>query len=317
MTSRHLIDPQLTAWLAAMPAETLTRETLAARRTFIAEIARTKSPPLPDTVTMQEVFLPGPPGAPDVRALVFRRRESGPRSPAILHIHGGGFVAGQPEMSRATTAGYADALGAVVVSVDYRLAPETPFPGALEDCYVALAWMHEAAASIGVDPSRIAVSGESAGGGLAAALALIARDRGRYAIAFQHLTYPMLDDRTAARTDISPFIGEFVWTNACNHFGWSSLLGARPGSDGVSQYAAAARATDLSGLPPAVVLCGALDLFLEESIDYARRLILAGVPCELHVYAGAPHGFPAAWRAEVSKTFERDSREALRRALGA
>ena len=156
--------------------------------------------------------------------------------------------------------------------------------------------------------------GESAGGGLAAALALLARDRGEYPIAFQLLDAPMIDDRTCVRPP-HPVAGEFVFTPASNRFGWRCLLGEEPGGDGVSPYAAAARAEDLSGLPPAFIATGALDLFLDENLDYAARLARAGVPIELHVYPGAPHGYALAGSAQVTRTATRDKLDALRRAF--
>src|SRR5262249_39769655 len=159
----------------------------------------------------------------------------------------------------------------------------TPFPGNVEDCYAALAWMAGEAAALGVDAARIGVMGESAGGGLAAALALLARDRGEHRLAFQHLIYPMIDDCTCTAAEPHPSTAEFIGTPASNRFGWTSLLGTEPGGADVSPYAAAARATDLAGLPPAYIATGALDLFLEENLEYARRLIRAGVPVELHV----------------------------------
>jgi triacylglycerol lipase len=157
--------------------------------------------------------------------------------------------------------------------------------------------------------------GESAGGGLAAALALLARDRGEYRLAFQHLIYPMIDDRTVVASDPHPYTGEYVWTAESNAFGWASLLGVPPGSDGVSPYAAAARAETLKGLPPTFISTGALDLFLEEDLEYARRLTREGVPVELHVYPGAYHAFNIAAGAGVAQAAQRDSLAALRRAL--
>jgi acetyl esterase/lipase len=310
-----LVRPDLLKWLEAMPSETWDAGIVPLRRAQMLEMARSGKPPLRADLCEESRYVPGPTGAPEVRVLIVRPRERADVAPAILHMHDGGFVAGLPEYSRATLAGFAGELGAVVVSVDYRLAPETRFPGALEDCYAALAWLVAHAAALGIDPARIAVSGESAGGGLAAGLSLLARDRGEYRIAFQHLVFPGLDDRTALRKDLSPLVGEFIWTNASNHFAWSALLGEPPGGPDVSPYAAPARAADLSGLPPACIAVGALDLFVEENVDYARRLIAAGVPCELHVYAGAPHGFPMAWRSAVAQACTRDSHAALRRAL--
>jgi triacylglycerol lipase len=171
------------------------------------------------------------------------------------------------------------------------------------------------AGALGVDPVNIGVMGESAGGGLAAALALLVRDRNELSLAFQHLIYPMIDDRTCIRPDPHPFAGEFVWHAHNNMFGWTALLGVAPGSADISPYAAAARATDLTGLPPTYIAVGALDLFLEENLDYARRLTRAGVPVELHVYPGAFHAFQFATAATVSKTAWLDSQRALERAL--
>jgi acetyl esterase/lipase len=315
VTTLPLVRRDLLKWLEAMPAETWDAGVVPLRRAQMLEMARSGKPPLREDLSEESRYVPGPDGAPEVRVVIVRPRERAAVAPAILHMHGGGFVAGLPESSRATLAGFAAELGTVVVSVDYRLAPETRFPGALEDCYAVLEWLIEYAAELGIDPHRIAVSGDSAGGGLAAGLCLLARDRGRHRLAFQHLVCPALDDRTALRTDLAPLVGEFIWTNASNHFAWSALLGKPPGGPDVSPYAAPARAGNLGGLPPACIAVGALDLFVEENVDYARRLLAAGVPCELHVYAGAPHGFPMAWRAEVTRDCTRDSHAALRRAL--
>ena len=203
----------------------------------------------------------------------------------------------------------------MIVSVEYRLAPEVRFPGAIEDCYAALAWLFGRSAELGVEVSRIGVMGESAGGGLAAALALMARDRGEYGLAFQHLIYPMLDDRTCVADTAHPHAGRFVWTPQQNRFGWTSLLGQRPGSPDVSPYAAPARAMDLEGLPPTFISLGALDLFLEEDMEYARRLTRAGVPVEMHIYPGGFHAFDVAPEAQVAQAARRDSAAALTRAL--
>ncbi|HTN91879.1 MAG TPA: alpha/beta hydrolase fold domain-containing protein, partial [Sorangium sp.] len=175
--------------------------------------------------------------------------------------------------------------------------------------------LHEGAAELGVDTGRLAIGGASAGGGLAACLGLLARDRDEVPLAFQLLLYPMLDDRTVTATDPHAHVGEFIWTRDGNRFGWTALLGREPGGDGVSPYAAAARAEDLAGLPPTYVGVGALDLFLEEDMEYARRLSRAGVPTELHVYPGAFHGFDRVPRARVSQAATRDYMDALRRAL--
>jgi triacylglycerol lipase len=259
--------------------------------------------------------IPGPAGAPEVEVLCYRPKAATGALPCILHIHGGGYVLGDAASMAAFHKPLALEVNCAIVSVDYRVAPETRFPGAVEDCYAGLAWLAATSSEIGVDSARIGVMGESAGGGLAAALALLARDRKEHALAFQHLIYPMLDDRTCAGADRHPHAGEFIWTAASNRFGWTALLGVAPGSDGVSPYAAAARAEILAGLPPAFISTGALDLFVEEDIDYARRLIRAGVPTELHVYPGAFHGFDFAAGVDVADRARRDSRAALARAL--
>jgi triacylglycerol lipase len=209
-------------------------------------------------------------------------------------------------------------LGCAVFAVDYRLAPETKFPGAVEDCYTALGHLAANAQALGLDIVRLGVMGESAGGGLAAALALLARDRGEHRLAFQHLIYPMLDDRTCAlEPSAHPFTGEFVWTRQNNRYGWTALLGVEPGSEGVSPYAAPARAETLAGLPPTFISTGALDLFADEDLLYARRLLKDGVTTELHVYPGAFHAFDFLPGPDVSRRARRDSMAALGRALKA
>ncbi|RYD93408.1 MAG: alpha/beta hydrolase, partial [Sphingomonadales bacterium] len=249
------------------------------------------------------------------RLLVYRPAGSAAVKPGYLQIHGGGYILGTAEVSDVRNRTLAIEADCVVAAVDYRLAPETPHPGPVEDCYAGLKWLHAEAGNLGVDPARIAVGGESAGGGLAAALCLLARDRGELQVAFQHLIYPMIDDRTAATADPHPHAGQYIWTADSNAFGWRSLLGAEPGSSGISAYAAASRAEDLTGLPPTFVAVGALDLFVEEDVEYARRLMRAGVPTELHVYPGAYHGFIHMTGTGVAKRFNRDSYDAVRRGL--
>jgi triacylglycerol lipase len=206
-------------------------------------------------------------------------------------------------------------LRCAIYSVDYRLAPEAPHPAPLEDIYSVFAWLHENAGQLGLDPARMGIKGESGGGGFAAAAVLYARDHQGPKFAFQHLIYPMIDDRTAVRKDLHPHVGEFVWTQEHNYFGWCSLLGREPGSASISPYAAVSRATDLSGSPPTYISVGGLDLFLEENMTFADRLSRAGVPVEFHIYPRAYHGFYQATNARVTKQAERDNREALRRFL--
>ena len=315
MSSRHLVDPELLPFLEAFPTLTLSADNIAAVRAARMSLLD-QIPPVPDTVEVMEVQVPGPEGAPDVRVKLYRRKEGAAVRPAILHLHGGGYVLGSPEFSAPFCAQWAATFDAVVVAPAYRLGPETTYPGNVEDAYATLAWAHAMAADLRIDTARIAVAGESAGGGLAAALALLVRDRGEYRFCHQQLIFPMIDDRTAVRKDLSPMFGEFVWTNASNHFGWASLLGQPPGGPDLSPYAAAARAESLAGLPPAFISTGALDLFTEENLDYARRLMAEGVPVELHVYPGAPHAYMQMPAARVTRAYMRDALSALARGLG-
>lgn len=316
MSTRHLVDPELLTGLDNFPILELSPDMLKLASAGVTEMSRQQreaAPPSP--VVAEERHAPGSAGAPDVRMLVYTPPGTEVKA-GYLHIHGGGYVLGAADMSEVSNMALAEEIGAVVVSVDYRLAPGTPHPGPVEDCYAALKWLHANAAALGVDPGRIAIGGESAGGGLAAALALLARDRGEVPIIFQRLIYPMIDDRTVVTETPNRYTGEFVWTVAHNRFGWRSLLGQEPGGPDISPYAAAARAKDLEGLPPAYIAVGALDLFLDENLDYATRLLRAGVPTELHVYPGAYHGFQIATEAaDVVKRSERDALAALKRAL--
>ncbi|GAB4176255.1 MAG: alpha/beta hydrolase [Roseiflexaceae bacterium] len=317
MSTRHLVDPEIDALLDQFPPLMFTRENLPEVRAMLAGMSAqmaTMAPPFPN-VEVAERMVPGPAGAPDVRVLVYHPKTVAPPFPALLWIHGGGYVIGSADADDAKARAIVEAVGCVVVSVDYRLAPETPHPGPVEDCYAALKWLHSNAAELRVDPNRIAIGGESAGGSLAAGLGLLTRDRAEVPLVFQMLIYPMIDDRTVTTSDPHPYVGEFIWNPAANHFGWSALLGQEPGGEGVSPYAAAARATDLSGLPATFISVGSLDLFLEENMEYARRLMRVGVPTELHIYPGAYHGFPMMADATVSKAYERDRLTALRRAL--
>lgn len=311
MDTRHLVDPDLAPLIDLFPQWTLGPETLAEARARVLPM-----PPVGECgVALERHTVPGPAGAPDVPVLVYRP-EGLPRPlPCIYHVHGGGYVMGSAKSMEPIHRPLAASLGCAIVSVNYRLAPETSFPGNVEDCYAGLAWTFAQSASLGLDARRIGVMGESAGGGLAAALALLARDRGAYRLAFQHLVYPMLDDRTCVAAEPHPYTGEFIWNAHNNRFGWASLLGREPGGAGVSPYAAPSRATDLRGLPPTFISTAALDLFLEEDLDYARRLMRAGVPTELHVYPGAFHAFDLMPGADIAEAARRDARAFLARAL--
>jgi acetyl esterase/lipase len=277
------VEPDVQAALAALGDRTVSAASLADAR------AR---PPLPVTlsgaVERTDHVVPGPPGGPGIALRVHRPRGAGGPLPAVYFIHGGGYVMGTHLGDDARFDRWCPALSCAGISVGYRLAPETPYPGPLEDCYAGLRWVHEHAAELGIDPARTGISGGSAGGGLAAGLALLARDRGELPVAFQALIYPMVDDRQVTPSSQAEVP---IWNPASNRFGWQSYLGGRYGTGDIPAYAAAARAADLAGLPPAFVMVGTLDGFLDEDIDYARRLNAAGVATDLHVFAGAPHGF--------------------------
>jgi acetyl esterase/lipase len=262
-----------------------------------------------------EKMIPGPAGAPAVRVHVVGN-SPGASKPAVLHMHGGGYVFGSAASSRRDIQNLSSALDCVAISVEYRLAPETVFPGSLEDNYAALRWMNVNAKELGIDVKRMAIKGESAGGGHAAALAIAARDRGEYRICCQVLIYPMLDDRTGSTREMPPHLGHFLWTPASNRFGWTSLLGVPAGSAVVPPNSVPARVSNLKGLPPAFIGVGSIDLFAPEDIEYAQRLVAAGIAVELNVVPGAFHAFDGvASDASLSRQFAQAWREALRRAF--
>lgn len=304
-----LVDRDLLPLLDLLETRSLTTDNLAACR------RRTLPLPPPGTtgVDVDVMYAPSSDGSPDIQLRVYRPAERDGPLACVYHMHGGGYVMGNARELEGPHRHLAVQLGCVIISVEYRLAPETRFPGAIEDCYAGLAWLFDNAPALGVDRNRIGLMGESAGGGLAAALAILSRDRGGPPIAFQHLIYPMIDDRTGATAHADSTCRHVVWNAQNNLFAWTALLGHEPGVAGVSPYAAASRADDVSGLPPAFLSVGALDLFVDENIEYAGRLLRAGVPVELHVYPGAFHGFELSPTAAVSRIARRDSREALRR----
>lgn len=242
-----------------------------------------------------------------VRVLVYEPAHGERPRGAVVWIHGGGMVMGRPEQSHADCLHLVEAAGVVVVSVDYRLAPEHPFPAPLDDCMAALAWVHDEAEALGVDPARVAVGGDSAGGGLAAAVAQRAHDEGGPPLAVQLLVYPMLDDRTVLRIPASGPDDVHLWSPASNRYGWTSYLGHEPVEAAAPPYASPARRVDLSGLAPAWIGVGDLDLFHAEDLDYAKRLEEAGVPCQLHVAAGMWHGAPSVLPGRATTTAMRDS----------
>lgn len=211
--------------------------------------------------------------------------------PAILHMHGGGFILGSAKTELRYLQEIARELDCVIVTVEYRLAPETRYNGSTEDNYAALKWLYTHAGELGVDRDRIALLGESAGGGHAALLAIRARDRGEVPLVLQALIYPMLDDRTGSTRPVPKHIATVGWDASANRFGWESFLGQEPGGPDIPPAAVPARNQNLSDLAPAFICVGGVDLFVEEDIEYARRLTLAGVPTQLFVVPQAFHGF--------------------------
>ncbi|WP_370963036.1 alpha/beta hydrolase [Amycolatopsis sp. cg9] len=312
----YAIDPELVPWLDMLPAVTLTdHESLLAARSSMSRLGEVLPSYEPTTaIDVRDTAVPGPSDAPDVPVRVYRPAGRTEAVPGLLYIHGGGFVLGDLDMFHTSLLRLVDELGIVIVSVDYRLAPEHPFPAPLEDCYAALTWLEAKADELGVDPGRLGVAGESAGGGLSAAVALLARDRGGPALAFQYLGIPELDDRLGTPS-MRAYTDTPVWNRPNAVFSWTSYLGAEPGGEGVSPYAAPARATDLAGLPPAFVTTCQFDPLRDEGIDYAQRLAHAGVAVEFRHYPGTFHGSGLVETAEISRRMFADEVEALRRGL--
>jgi acetyl esterase/lipase len=314
--SRHLVMPEAHVLLDAF-GSSLNADDVAGLRLMMKTMIESMPPPAADGVKVAEYRIPGSAGAPQVRVLVYTPEGLSAPMPVHLDIHGGGYIAGSADIDAVLCRQMCVAVGCAVVSVDYRLAPEVPYPGALEDCYAALQWIHRAGAALGFDVTRITCGGESAGGGHCAALAILARDRGGPKFLLQLLGQPMLDDRTGSTSEPHPYTGEFVWTAELNRLGWTSLLGVEAGSAEVPSRAVPARAQDLSRLPPAFIVIGSLDLFVEEAIEYARRLMRAGVPTELHVLPGGFHGSASIVPdAPGSVAYFQLQYQALKRAFG-
>lgn len=313
-------DPELQQVLSAMsdqPPMIMSREHLPAIRAgFAAQFEQMKEhlPEFPNILT-EDHTIPTAAGQPDVSVRVYRPKDATGKLPGLLWIHGGGYVIGNVAQDDVLVKQMLTEVGLVVVSVEYRLSPETPYPGPLMDCYAALKWLHTQADKLDVDASRIAIAGASAGGGLAAGLCLLARDRGEIPVAFQLLIYPMINDQNVQSAEEAGS-DHHVWTRASNLFGWQAYLGELYGKQEVPYHAAASRAEHLAGLPPTFIAVGELDLFLDEDIEYAQRLLKAGVPTELHVYPGAYHGFDVVGAmSNVAQRFRADRDGALVRAL--
>jgi acetyl esterase/lipase len=293
-------DPELAEMAALVAGRGAPTDAVAAR---VESAAMFSTLPEPDVsgLDIENREIPGPEGDPPVpvRVYVPHERADTP-TPAILYIHGGGFFVGSIDTEHGGSATLARELGVVVVSVEYRLAPEHPYPAGLEDCYAALQWLHAAAGELGVDAARIAVNGGSAGGGLSAALALLARDRGGPAICFQYLGIPELDDRLDTPS-MQTFVDTPMWSRPAAEKSWEWYLGDLWGTADIPYHAAPARAEDLSGLPPAYVSVMEFDPLRDEGLDYAVRMIRAGVPVELHHFPGTFHGSAMVQTAAVHR----------------
>jgi len=307
-----MVHPELQKIAKRLPHFNLSRRNLWFLRFLDKVLWRRKTP---DDVSIQSLYVPRQDDPSQIRLRVYRPKAMSALAPALLWLHGGGFVVGKPEQGDPYCIQYVRELGIVIFAVDYRYAPEYPFPSALNDSYTALEWVKSNAAQLGVDANRIAIGGESAGGGLAAALAQLACDRKEIKPIFQLLVYPMLDDRTSIRTDLIDH-GTLTWTQESNRFGWESYLGKACGAEDVPPYSVPARLVDLSALPPAWIGVGTLDLFHAEDIAYAQRLKDCGVACELQIVRGAFHGFDmTAPHSKVVQDFRKSQVAALRKYL--
>ena len=277
-----ILDAEIAPLLELAPAFQLSDDALASMRDLRATQFQVE---LSDAVERTDHVVSDD---PHIVVRVHRPKGVAEPLPCVYSIHGGGYVLGTYDMDDARFDTQCPSFPCVGVSVEYRLAPETPYPGPLEDCHAGLRWTYQHADELGIDRERIGIAGVSAGGGLAAGLALLARDRGDVPVAFQLLECPMIDDRQT--TSSSRLDGLPIWSRESNEYGWRSYLGDLYGTDDIPPYAAAARAENLVGLPPALVIVGGADGFRDEDIDYALRLNQSGVPTELHVLPGAPHG---------------------------
>ncbi len=307
MTRLREVDPEIAGLIEPVAWMTYSDETVAEMRALL-----TVQPPTSSSTVerFDRVLSDDPP----VAVRVHRPTNASGRVPAILGMHGGGYVIGNRSLDDHRFEHWCTHLGCVGVSVEYRLAPQGQYPAALDDCHHALLWLFEHADELGVDVERIGVAGLSAGGGLAATLALRVRDRGELRLRFQVLEAPMLDDRQVTASSRRP--GMPMWSTEANTYGWQRYLGDRYGAADVPGYAAAARALDVSGLPPTFVSLGTVDGLRDEGIEYARRLTHADVPTELHLYSGAPHGFQMFAGTTLADRANRDLDEWLRGVLG-
>lgn len=308
------VHPELRDFFSVMPSSYLSYETLEPGREGLRQMRLGGDATFENAETIEK-FIPGREGDPDVRVLIHRDKTQTGIVPGLYYIHGGAFVMGDPEMMKVACERYATEFQCVVVNVDYRLAPEHPYPAGIEDCYAGLQWFVEHADELGVDPDHIVVAGGSAGGGLVAALSLLARDRKGPKIVAQFPLYPMIDDRCHTPSNEEITDGR-VWNGISNKSAWEMYLKDLPEGSDVPIYAAPARAEDYSNLPPTFTYIGDLDPFRDETITYVQKLRQAGVPVEFHLFPGCFHGFEGfVLNAEVSKEANRIFDLALKNAL--
>ncbi len=306
MKNDQRVDSELLSTLELYPPTELNLDNLTATREKMAKQTLEMNARLPviEGITQEDRRVPGLAENPAFGVRIYKpARQTGPL-PCLFWMHGGGYVVGSVDKDDYRNRLRVKEVGCAVVSVDYRQAPEAPYPAAIEDGYAALKWLVDHAVELGIDRTRIAVGGVSAGGGLAAGLSLLVRDLAEIEVAFQLLIYPMLDDSNVQPAS-ETLPDTYIWSRAKNRFGWRCYLGKEPGGGDVPIYAAPSRAEDLSGLPPVLIVVGDLDLLVDEDIEYAQRLIRAGVPTELHVYPGSYHGFasfaPAVMVSRICK----------------
>ncbi|WP_030264793.1 alpha/beta hydrolase [Streptomyces sp. NRRL B-24484] len=314
----HAFDPELAAALALWAPVDIA-DPAAARAAQAAELAAVRGRADDTGVKVEDVLVPGPPGGPEVRLRTYRPLGRPGPLPVLYTVHGGGFVLGSPEVDHEENLAFCRELQALVVSVDYRLAPEHPHPAALDDCWAGLRGLVDRAGGLDADPARIALRGDSAGGGLVAALAMLARDGGGPALRLQQLHCPALDDRLATPSAVE-YTDTPVWNRRNAELSWAAYLGPdrAAGRAAVDRFAAPARAStaDLVGLPPAHVTVMQFDPLRDEGIDYARALLAAGVPTELHLLPGTFHGAGMVTHAGVVRRAAAEAVAVLRRALG-
>lgn len=273
------------------------------------------TPKTPEDILIENIFIHGQDDQPKLRLRIYKPKSIAAPTPVLIWLHGGGYVMGKPEMDDRSCAAYVRELGISIVSVDYRYAPKHPFPAGLEDSYSALEWVAAHPQQLGVDAKRIAIGGVSAGGGLAAALAQLAHDRQEIKPVFQLLVYPMLDDRTVLRTEIDDS-NNVTWSQKSNRFGWESYLGRECGAEGVPAYSVPARREDLTGLPQAWIGVGTLDIFHDEDVAYAQRLMESGIECEMIIVPGAFHGFDVFDpQLPIVQAFRKSQVSALKKSL--